>query len=199
MARPKDPKPEEVLHVVRDRDREVRPLASTAWVSNQFPDVTRRTVYNRLDELADRDLVKQYDLVNTNAWALADEAIVPLGDGLGVCPECHGQLVRDEEYAVGFRCQSCTASFGEIFDGDSPTKFGRVQMRGARMVAWWASLPLPVRSTILTIVSALPERLRPNNPGDVEDRPENVVFDQKAPDVEERERDREAATEEEPA
>lgn len=178
----KNPKPEEVLHVVQERDREERPVASTAWVSNRFPDVTRRTIYNRLTELADSDLITQYDLVNTSAWTLADEAIVPLGEGLGVCPECHGQQVRDKQYAVGFRCLSCEASFTEIFDGERQTKAGRVQMRGAKVLVWWASLPSFVQTTIITMVGALPDRLRPDTPGDAEDRPENVVFDEEAPD-----------------
>jgi len=183
MSRLKSPKPEEILEVLQDRDLETHPLASTAWVSNQFPEVTRRTVYNRLEALVDRGLVEQYDFKNTNAWALDDEEIVPLGDGLGVCPECHGQLVRDEEYALGFNCRSCGAAYGQISDGERITEYGRANHKGAKVLVWWGSLPSAIQTMIITIVSALPERLRPNNPGDVEDRPENIVFNSDLSDV----------------
>ena len=66
-----DPTPNEVLRFVQQKDR---PFVKTKEVAEQFDQIERRTVFNRLEKLVDRgDLVKHKVTKNVAVWYTPDQ------------------------------------------------------------------------------------------------------------------------------
>ena len=70
-----DPTPNEVLQFVQQKDR---PFVKTKEVAEQFDQIERRTVFNRLEKLVDQgDLVKHKVTTNVAVWYTPDQISSP--------------------------------------------------------------------------------------------------------------------------
>lgn len=66
-----DPKPSEILQFVEQKSR---PFVKTAEVAEEFGSVERRTVFNRLERLAeDGELIKDKVTTNCAVWYTPDQ------------------------------------------------------------------------------------------------------------------------------
>ena len=163
---------EDVYELLDERDRSKRPLAASGWLIDELG-YSRPTVTSRLEELVEDGRVVQHNFKNTRLWRLSKDAMMTPGDARGMCPECHGVLERDPEYDPGFNCQRCTARYGQMYDGESPTAFGTSIGRGLKMVRWWSSLPEKVRGFVATVTTVFMDVETPPN---VDYRPENLTY-----------------------
>jgi Fe2+ or Zn2+ uptake regulation protein len=70
-----DPTPEEVLQFVQEKER---PFVKTKEVAENFEQIERRTVFNRLEKLVERgDLVKHKVTENVAVWYTPDQLSSP--------------------------------------------------------------------------------------------------------------------------